>query len=224
MRKLILLYVLKACWLLVGVTMFTPFSRAAGEAVLYIDPPRIEGVVYVPSTNVNIAVLIANVNDLHSLSFNISYAPQILSYRGHTIGSLDYLPRPKWQIDDEKGYVWFNITYGTPITTTSPVMLVNVTLWIQIRGETIFDLHDTRLLNSGGDSILHLASDGYFINFNPYDLNLDRVVDIQDIAMVAYAFGSYPGHPRWNPDVDFNDDGKVDIRDLALIAGHFGEY
>ena len=58
---------------------------------------------------------------------------------------------------------------------------------------------------------------------NPYDLNGDGVVDIVDIALAAKAFGSYPGHPRWNPTADVNGDGKVDLWDIVLIAKHFGE-
>jgi parallel beta-helix repeat protein len=46
------------------------------------------------------------------------------------------------------------------------------------------------------------------------DINGDGVVDMKDIYGVALAFGSYPGHRRWNPDADLNQDGKVDIKDI----------
>jgi outer membrane protein assembly factor BamB len=57
----------------------------------------------------------------------------------------------------------------------------------------------------------------------------DGKVDIRDIALVAKAFGSAPGMPGWNANVDITGsvygvpDGKVDIRDIALVAKHFGE-
>ncbi len=57
----------------------------------------------------------------------------------------------------------------------------------------------------------------------PEDLNSDGKVDIRDIAIAAIAFGSYPGHPRWNPIPDINKDNKVDIRDIASIARNFGK-
>jgi len=61
------------------------------------------------------------------------------------------------------------------------------------------------------------------------DLNYDGKVDIKDIAIVALAYGSYPGHPKWNPIADITGqnylepDGEIDIRDIALVARHFGE-
>ncbi len=54
------------------------------------------------------------------------------------------------------------------------------------------------------------------------DINGDGKVDIKDVAIVAKAFGSYPGHYLWNPDGDFNQDGKIDIRDLVIVAKNFG--
>ncbi len=55
------------------------------------------------------------------------------------------------------------------------------------------------------------------------DLNLDNKIDIQDLAIGALAFGSFPGHPRWNPAADVNEDDKIDVKDLAQIASNFGK-
>jgi len=57
----------------------------------------------------------------------------------------------------------------------------------------------------------------------PGDINRDGKVDIEDVAIAAKAFGSHPGHPRWNPVADQNEDGKIDIRDIALVAKNFGK-
>lgn len=51
----------------------------------------------------------------------------------------------------------------------------------------------------------------------------DGKVDMRDIGAAASAFGSYPGHPRWNPVADINQDNKVDMRDIGTVARHFGE-
>jgi thermitase len=54
------------------------------------------------------------------------------------------------------------------------------------------------------------------------DLNDDGKVDGRDISLAAWSFGSYPGHPRWNPDADINADGKIDGKDIVKIARNFG--
>jgi len=53
------------------------------------------------------------------------------------------------------------------------------------------------------------------------DLNADGIVNIDDIAIWGLAFGSYPGHPRWNPITDINNDSKVNMVDGVLIAKAF---
>jgi hypothetical protein len=54
------------------------------------------------------------------------------------------------------------------------------------------------------------------------DVNMDGRVDIKDMAMVTAAFGSYPGHPRWNPNCDMNGDNRIDIWDVAYVSRYFG--
>jgi hypothetical protein len=56
------------------------------------------------------------------------------------------------------------------------------------------------------------------------DINGDGKVDVTDIAMVSAAFGSYPGHPRWNPACDINRDNRIDVQDLAKVSKNFGKY
>lgn len=54
------------------------------------------------------------------------------------------------------------------------------------------------------------------------DINGDGKVDIIDVAIVAKAFGSYPGDDRWNPIADINYDEKIDIWDVAFVSKRFG--
>jgi parallel beta-helix repeat protein len=55
------------------------------------------------------------------------------------------------------------------------------------------------------------------------DLSEDGKVDMVDLGIASRAFGSYPGHPRWNPIADLNKDERVDTRDIAVIARNFGK-
>ena len=65
--------------------------------------------------------------------------------------------------------------------------------------------------------------------WNPCDINHDLKVDMKDIGISARAFGSYLGHPHWNPHADITGpeylvpDGKVDMRDIAIVARNFGK-
>jgi len=67
----------------------------------------------------------------------------------------------------------------------------------------------------------------------PGDINGDFKVNMQDIALVARAFGSdgpnylHPGSPpsaNWNPNADINNDGIVNMKDVALVARNFGQH
>ena len=55
------------------------------------------------------------------------------------------------------------------------------------------------------------------------DVNVDGKVDIEDIYMVALAFGETPNRPRWNPQADINNDEIIDIQDIYLTAKNFGK-
>jgi ABC-type transport system substrate-binding protein len=50
----------------------------------------------------------------------------------------------------------------------------------------------------------------------------DIKVDIKDVARASGAFGSYPGHAKWNTVADITGDYKIDIKDLARISSKFG--
>ena len=69
----------------------------------------------------------------------------------------------------------------------------------------------------------HLEHGTYFIPVKPGDLNFDGKVDILDIGTFAKAYGSYPGHPRWNPLADMNRDKVINILDVVTIAKNFGK-
>jgi len=55
----------------------------------------------------------------------------------------------------------------------------------------------------------------------PWDINGDGKVNIIDIVIVALAFDSRPGDPKWNPKADLNGDGIVNIIDIVIVAVHW---
>jgi hypothetical protein len=50
------------------------------------------------------------------------------------------------------------------------------------------------------------------------DINGDGVVNIIDIALVAMAWGSRPGLPRWDPRCDLDGNEVINILDITLVA------
>ena len=77
------------------------------------------------------------------------------------------------------------------------------------------------------DSLIHTYTHAYVATIRE-DVNtytgelLDFTVDMRDVGRAARAFGSYPGHERWDPACDVNDDYEVDMRDIGSIARKFG--
>ena len=55
------------------------------------------------------------------------------------------------------------------------------------------------------------------------DLNSDSRVDIFDVVLVLYAYGSSLGDANWNPLADVNRDDKVDLLDVTIILKDYGK-
>jgi len=55
------------------------------------------------------------------------------------------------------------------------------------------------------------------------DINADGVVELIDFYAMSQAFGSTPGHPRWEIRCDLNSDGCVELMDFFMLSQHFGE-
>jgi len=53
------------------------------------------------------------------------------------------------------------------------------------------------------------------------DINGDGKVNIIDLNIVARAWGSYPGHPRWDPRCDLDENGVINIIDIMLVAREY---
>jgi hypothetical protein len=53
------------------------------------------------------------------------------------------------------------------------------------------------------------------------DVNGDGKINIMDITLIARAFGSSNGDPRYKPECDLNGDGTINIVDLTIAATQF---
>jgi len=61
------------------------------------------------------------------------------------------------------------------------------------------------------------------VTLKMYDVNGDGKIDLKDVYRVAKAYGSFPGHPRWDPACDFNKDNKVDLKDYYPVCKNYGK-
>jgi CARDB/Cohesin domain len=57
----------------------------------------------------------------------------------------------------------------------------------------------------------------------PGNINGDGIVDIFDAILLANAFGSSPGNPKWSPNADLMTNDMIDIFDAIILANHFGQ-
>jgi len=55
------------------------------------------------------------------------------------------------------------------------------------------------------------------------DVNVDDIVNMVDIALIAAAFGSSVGQPEYKPGFDLEYDGIIDIFDIVKVARNFGK-
>jgi hypothetical protein len=58
----------------------------------------------------------------------------------------------------------------------------------------------------------------------PGDLNGDYKVSLQDLAILALAYGSKPVDSKWNPNADIDGNGVVGLSDLVILALHYGQH
>ena len=102
-----------------------------------------------------------------------------------------------------------NGTYGITFKLASDSKLGNYTVYVSST------VHNAKGVNSTSFEALPKALST--------DINGDGVVNILDIALVAKAYGSYPGHPRWNPAADLDGNEIVNILDVARVAKDYGK-
>ena len=224
-RKSIVIKTLALTSALIVILLASPLAYATSSiAYVYLAPQSIIGTEYVPCTEFTISLVVENVSELKVLSLNLSYAPRILSYRGHVIAHAEQINSAQFAAFDENGVFFLNVSFGNGLTFVGPSQIANITFHVLKRGETTLNLTVIQIMDASGNSISYETINGYFSNLSPYDANKDGRIDIEDVALVAYSLGSYPGHPRWNPDADVNQDGVIDIIDVTLVAAHFGQY
>ncbi len=187
-------------------------------------------------TNFDIQVKIYSLGigwNLRNVSFELSYNEVLTNLVTVTVD-------PLWSGPNTVDTSTLGVMSGSVSGPTSPpseeIPILTVTFHIQGQGASpprpvdAYDVSqlifsDVKLLDVYGLIPIKPPLDGLvkvyaFVNLG--DVNGDSTIDIRDMAEAAIGFGSYPGHPRWNPAADVNQDRRIGIADIALIAKSFG--
>jgi hypothetical protein len=114
-----------------------------------------------------------------------------------------------------------------PITFTKGVWKISVsTSWTESGGRAntwqgFMLFWATITEDIGGSTWYDQAGLGTY----PYKSELatpDIKVDLKDVYAAGKAFGSFPGHAKWNTVADINHDYKIDLKDYYAICKKFG--
>jgi len=69
----------------------------------------------------------------------------------------------------------------------------------------------------------NVFTNGFVLVTIPGDVNGDGKVRVDDILLIALAFGSNCGDLNYDPNLDVTDDCKIRVDDILVAALHFGE-
>lgn len=100
----------------------------------------------------------------------------------------------RWRFNSLSDYPGGNMLRGYP----------NGTSWTVHSGDFMFQI---------------IGIDGWI----PGDADCSGKVDIDDFGIVAGAYFTTPGMPRWDARADVNNDGRVQVADLSLVCKNFNK-
>jgi hypothetical protein len=144
--------------------------------------------------NMNIDVTIENQGD-YSESFNVTLYADSVPFETKTVTLAGDITEVIVFRWNTTGFAYGNYT-------------VTVHVW-PVDGES--DISDNDLT----DGIVRVGIPG--------DINKDGHVTLTDLVLLANAYSSRPGDPKWNGDADINGSGAVDLPDLVFLAKYYGK-
>jgi len=210
-----------------------PSSVQAETPTVYVYPPSKTGLLVGDTFPVNVTV--AGVNLLFAWEFKVYYDSRILNASNWTPGP--EFTSPNVVIFNQTWTDNYNSTYGlidiacTLIgqnTFNGTATLATLYFTVKSLGTTLLHLQNTSLLDNSSpfpQEIPHTTVDGtVHASTIPGDLNGDGKVSLQDLVILALAYGSKPDSANWNPKADIDGNGVVGLSDLVILAQHYGEH
>ena len=214
------------------ITSYT-WDFGDGTPKITIDQPIITHAY----TSVNTFIIVLNVSDGEGLWGACSKPITVYPEFGPT-ANFTWTPQVPFDID----VVTFNASGSTPgwCANTQRFSPIQTYMWNfgDGTGNTTTNTTVTHMFGAAGNYTVTLTvidADGRqgftsttvevlnSTGVKTYDVNGDGKIDLKDVYRVAKAYGSFPGHPKWDPACDFNKDDKVDLKDYYPVCKHYGE-
>lgn len=165
----------------------------AGSAIDHVLTPDNRSLLTISNNNI-IQIDIANGNQTHIASLNYLSDGLPLDFINPTL--------------DPRGHLLTTPTTYTPSDAPNPLISVDLETGTQ------------QILSTGGFLTENIFDLEVFIPY-PADADVDGIVDLRDLAILATFFGQTQNQ-TWSSG-DFTHDGIVDLRDLAVLATFFGQ-
>lgn len=170
----------------------------------------------------HVNITIQNVSDCGSVQMTLIFDGTQIAIVGGSFLPDANLPSPTY-FQSGSGFMSMNVTFGIPMSTVSPVTILDLTFKLYGRYcQSLLHIDSLAVADPSGQTMQSNSEDGSVQIRLIGDLNGDSVVDIYDAIILANAFYSVQGAPNWNPNADINGDGIVDIFDAIFLTSHFG--
>jgi hypothetical protein len=146
--------------------------------VLSVNPAAIRDPTKLPGSSFDVSLTVVNMESLHSWNATIKWDPSIIDMISVTEGA--FLKQVgmtsfSYTIHAVDGYAVISGTLvGASAASSGNGTLATMTFNVLAFGLSLLDLRNTFLLDSAGNTIIHVAKDGFFANAVP-DLAVTRI-------------------------------------------------
>jgi hypothetical protein len=215
-----------------GTYMYSSAWAPPPPAMVSVIPSAIADRSLTPGSSFNVNVTISSATDVYQFDFKLGFDNSILNVAEAKLG--DFFPPSATAtiiVDNASGFVQVSASLSPPTTAKSGSgILAVIRLEVEGTGRSSLHLYDVLLKDESGHALPANTNDSSFNNgalvgdiTGPNGIP-DGKVDLRDVALVAFCFGSSPGHNRWDERADINGDHKVNIVDIALVVRNFGQH
>jgi len=201
-------------------------------AKISLDPPITSNRTLTECHNFTVNVKISEATNVSYFDFKLTFNNSVIKAWEATLEA--FFPPSSTstiEVNNASGYVRvIALLEPSEPPRSGSGILSTITFHVEGNGSTMLHFMDIQLKDNKSHLLPLESFDGTFSNTAlTGDVNSDGKVDIQDVAIVSGAFGSYlysPLHPRWDPRADIapvgKPDGRVDVLDVAIVRQAFG--